>query len=90
MTKSKNKPLKFEQAIEQLEEIVEQIESGEVGLEECLERYERGMELKAQCEKILAAAQKKIATLTADDKGGLTVEGDVDNLDSDADEDVEE
>lgn len=65
----------FEQAIEQLERIVERVESGEVGLEQCLVEYERGMKLIARCKGVLDQAQKQIARLTADAQGNLREQG---------------
>ncbi len=74
MSKNKDKPLKFEEAVEQLEAIIEQIESGQVGLEESLARYEQGMKLIAQCRGVLAVAEKKIAELSVDAEGKLRVD----------------
>ena len=75
MGKSKEKTVRFEQAIEQLEELIDRIESGEVGLEESLAQYEQGMKLIVQCKQILSKAEKKIAKLTLDDQGRLKVPG---------------
>ena len=71
MAAKKDKPLKFEDAIEQLETLIEQIESGEAGLEKSIESYEQGMKLVSRCKEILSTAEKKIAELTTDDKGNL-------------------
>ncbi|MEM9418888.1 MAG: exodeoxyribonuclease VII small subunit [Planctomycetota bacterium] len=57
----------FEQAIDQLEELIEQIESGEIGLEDALKRYEDGTKLIQRCRSILDSAEKKIAELTSED-----------------------
>lgn len=77
MTKRTAQPdkLGFEDAIEQLEALIEQIESGEIGLEESLKRYEQGSALIKRCQAILDQAQMKIAELTARPDGGLTIEG---------------
>ena len=56
----------YEQAVAELETIIEKIESGEIGLEESLKHYEQGMKLLCQCKDILDAAEKKIATLAVD------------------------
>ena len=71
MGKSKQKAIRFEQAIEELEELIDRIESGEVGLEESLAQYEQGMKLIVQCKQILSKAEKRIAKLTLDDQGRL-------------------
>lgn len=60
---SKKKSPDFEAAIDQLEILIEQIESGEIGLEESLKRYEDGSKLIQHCRTILDSAEKKIAEL---------------------------
>jgi exodeoxyribonuclease VII small subunit len=66
--------LSFEDAVEQLETLIDQIESGEIGLEESLKRYEQGCALIKRCRAILDGAQATIAELTAAPGGGLTVQ----------------
>jgi len=61
----------FEEAVEKLEEIIDRMESGEVGLEECLVHYEQGTKLVKHCRAVLDKAQKKIVELKADDNGDL-------------------
>ncbi|AQT69742.1 Exodeoxyribonuclease 7 small subunit [Anaerohalosphaera lusitana] len=58
--------LTFEQSIENLREIVEHIERGEVPLQESIEQYEQGMELIKHCRTILAGAEKKIEKIAAE------------------------
>lgn len=55
--------LSYEQAVEQLEEIVERIESGEIGLGDSIAQYERGVRLIARCRAVLDQAEQKIAEL---------------------------
>lgn len=76
--KTDDKPVKFEDAIEQLEQIIERIESGEAGLEECLGQYEQGMKLIQQCRTILTRAEQRIAELAPDESGQLQAEGERD------------
>jgi exodeoxyribonuclease VII small subunit len=71
MPKPSDKQPKFEEAIEQLESIIDRIESGEVGLEECIAQYERGMKLVGRCQAILDKAQQRITELTTDADGKL-------------------
>ena len=52
--------LTFEEALQQLETIAEQIEEGEIGLEESITKYEQGMALVKQCREILSKAEHKI------------------------------
>lgn len=56
--------LPFEKAMERLEAIVERIEQGEVGLEESVKEYEKGMALLARCRQILSQAEQKIEELS--------------------------
>ncbi len=52
--------LSFEQALAQLERIVQQLEAGEVDLEASIGLYEEGQRLKAFCEGKLKSAQARI------------------------------
>jgi exodeoxyribonuclease VII small subunit len=54
------KALSFEQALEALERIVDDLERGDVPLEQSIRIYERGEALKAHCEKLLKAAENKV------------------------------
>jgi exodeoxyribonuclease VII small subunit len=62
----------FEQAMAELESVVEQLEKGEVPLEESIGLYERGARLKAHCEKKLKAAEERVEKLTLDAQGQPT------------------
>lgn len=66
----------FEQAVERLEQIIDRIESGEVGLEDSLVQYERGMKLVGRCRTILDQAEKRFAELTTDEDGNLAIDQD--------------
>jgi len=61
-----SKPLSFEQAIDRLESMIDEIESGEVGLEDAIARYEQGQQLVTRCRTILDKAEQRIAELTPD------------------------
>ncbi|MEQ1755482.1 MAG: exodeoxyribonuclease VII small subunit [Micropepsaceae bacterium] len=52
--------LSFEQALQQLETIVQQLEKGQVPLEESIAIYEKGTALKAHCESKLRDAEARI------------------------------
>lgn len=68
-----SKPLSFEQAIEKLESMIDDIESGEVGLEDAIARYEQGQKLVKRCRTILNKAEQRIADLTPTDAPGTDV-----------------
>lgn len=67
-------PLKFEEALAQVERLVEELESGELSLEDALERYERGVRRLAACRKLLDAAEKRVDILRKSPTGELKVE----------------
>ena len=52
--------LSFEQALEQLEAIVGDLERGDVELEQSITAYERGEMLKKHCQQLLRAAEDKV------------------------------
>ena len=52
--------LSFEQALEQLESIVSDLERGDVELERSIAAYERGEQLKKHCQNLLRAAEDKV------------------------------
>ncbi|MBV8784121.1 MAG: exodeoxyribonuclease VII small subunit [Gammaproteobacteria bacterium] len=53
----------FEQALRELEGLVERLEHGDVPLEEALALFERGVALTRQCQASLSAAQQKVEIL---------------------------
>ena len=53
----------FEEALRQLETLAEQIERGEIGLEESISKYEEGMKLVARCRSILNTAEQRVQKL---------------------------
>ncbi len=66
--KSKTESLTYEQALGELESLIERIEKGEIGLEESLTEYRRGAALLKRCRGILETAEQQIEELTADER----------------------
>ena len=62
----------FEEALRSLEEIVGQLDSGEIDLDKAVEAYERGTNLKKHCEKKLKEAQLRVEKIEVDKEGELT------------------
>ena len=60
----------FEEALQALQEIVESLESGSLGLEESLARFEQGIGLLKTCNDVLEQAEQRIETLTGFDADG--------------------
>ncbi|MDQ7799144.1 MAG: exodeoxyribonuclease VII small subunit [Candidatus Edwardsbacteria bacterium] len=65
---------KFEKALARIEQIVDQMESGEIELDKALNLYQEGMELMAGCQATLEETQNKIKKITRDIQGRLKVE----------------
>ncbi len=53
----------FEQALSELENLVEQLESGELSLDQSLQQFKRGVELTRHCQGILKQAQQVVEQL---------------------------
>ena len=74
MAKKQNKnqldKMSFEDTIAKLENIVDQIESGQTPLEESLEQYEQGMTLISHCRDILKKCEDKIEKISNEAKRG--------------------
>ena len=61
--------MSFEQAMAELEAVVDQLDRGEVTLDESIKLYERGALLKKRCEQKLKEAEEKVAAITLDEDG---------------------
>ena len=67
------KQLSFEEALTELQSVVERLEAGNVTLEESLTLYERGMELIKLCNARLDAAERRVSAVT-DGPDGVSAE----------------
>lgn len=66
--------LSFEAALDELEGIVRDLETGKAPLEQSIDRYERGLALKNHCEKKLKEAQSKIEKIAIAPDGSIKTE----------------
>jgi exodeoxyribonuclease VII small subunit len=80
MTTKEEKKLSFEQALERLEQIVSQIEGGQVPLEDSIDQYAEGMNLLKTCRTILDSAEKKIQLLAKGEGDTLTPGGELEPI----------
>ena len=64
MTDTSPQDLSFEDALNQLEDLVEMMERGEMSLEDSLSSFERGVALTRRCEAALKAAEQKVEILS--------------------------
>ncbi|MEL6617346.1 MAG: exodeoxyribonuclease VII small subunit [Pseudomonadota bacterium] len=72
--------MSFEEAMAELEQVLGQLERGDVALDDSIKLYERGAALKARCEAKLKEAEEKVAAITLDADGnpaGLKPAGDL-------------
>lgn len=72
--------MSFEEAMAELEQVLGQLERGDVALDDSIKLYERGAALKARCETKLKEAEEKVAAITLDADGnpvGLKAAGDL-------------
>ena len=63
MANKKTDSFNFEQALEDLEELVTAMEEGELSLEESLQAFERGIKLTRECQTALKKAEQKVQVL---------------------------
>ena len=75
MGEIKIEDMSFEQAMNELENVVTSLEGSQIALDDSIAMYERGAALKAHCEAKLKAAEEKVAKITFGNDGqpaGLT------------------
>ena len=72
MTKKMPGEIDFEAALKQLEQIVEQLEAGDLPLERSLELFEQGVRLSRDCQKRLDEAERRVEILLKGEGGGYT------------------
>lgn len=72
------KTLNFEKALGELESIVEDMEEGELNLEDALKRFEKGIALTADCQQALQKAELKVSELVEKNNKLLEQDFDVD------------
>ena len=73
MDKKEDK-LNFEEAIRELEEIVLQLEKGELNLDDSMKKFEEGVSLSKRCSKYLEEAERKISILLKRENGTIAEE----------------
>jgi exodeoxyribonuclease VII small subunit len=73
MTNNETKTKSFESSLESLEQIVRQLEEGDLPLEKSLELFEQGIRLSRECQERLGQAERRIEVLLRDNQGRPTV-----------------
>jgi exodeoxyribonuclease VII small subunit len=69
MTNGPEQARSFEASLEALEQIVHQLESGDLPLEKSLELFEQGVRLSRECQERLSQAERRIEVLLRDNQG---------------------
>ena len=67
------KEVNFEESMENLEKIVEELEKGDLNLDDSIKKFEEGMKISKQCNEYLENAEKKI-TVLINENGNVTEE----------------
>lgn len=67
MTTAAKKNLNLEKAMGDLEQIVEQLEGGDLSLEKSLAQFEKGVKLSRECQAALTEAEQKVQILMGDE-----------------------
>ena len=62
----------FEQALKQLEQIVQELESGDMPLEKAIKKFEEGIQLSKFCNQKLDESEKKVTLLLQDSAGDVS------------------
>ena len=63
----------FEEGLQELQQIVQQLESGQLGLDAALQKYQRGIEVLKKCHNVLKSTERKIELLSGVDAEGNPV-----------------
>jgi len=67
------KQTNFETSMEQLEKIVQELEKGDLNLEDSIKKFEEGMKISKECNSFLENAEKRI-TVLINDNGNISEE----------------
>jgi exodeoxyribonuclease VII small subunit len=81
----KKQTFDFEAALTELESLIERMETGELGLEESLKAFERGVALTRECQGALKQAELRVQALTESAAGPVLAPLDEDEIEPDDD-----
>jgi len=62
----------FEEAMKQLEQIVQELEAGDLPIEKAMKKFEQGMQLSKFCSEKLDETEKRVTMLLQDSEGNIT------------------
>lgn len=72
-SKRPSAPRQFEAAVDEIEQIVQRLESGQLDLAQSLEQYSRGIDTLKECHQLLADAERRVTLLSGFDADGNPV-----------------
>jgi exodeoxyribonuclease VII small subunit len=73
MAAKKAEPVDFEHSLQELEQLVEKLEQGDLKLEEALQQFERGIRLVQSCQSALQTAERRVEQLLETDRGTVDI-----------------
>ena len=73
--------MEFEKNLKELEKLVDQMSSGDIGLDKVLKSFEKGMQLIKKCQQDLSRAEKKVEKLIKVHEDGKIETEDIDTSD---------
>ena len=82
-TKKKKQTSNFESSLAELESLVDEMEHGDISLEDSLKKFERGIELTRTCQEALQDAEQKVRMLVEKKQTDSLVDVDTDEDDQD-------
>lgn len=68
------KSMSFEEALDELEDIVRRLESGDIALDGAIQAYARGAALKTHCDQKLRQAEQRVSRINISDDGAVSAE----------------
>ena len=74
MNNNELEKLTFEEAMKELEKLVDSLDEGDISLDEAISAYDRGSQLKDYCQKKLHEAKMKVETIQSSDNFGTVPE----------------
>ena len=75
MAQAKSRQLDLEKSMAELEQIVEELETGELSLDKSLKQFEKGVKISRDCQTALEAAEQKLQILMGDELQDVDPEG---------------
>lgn len=69
---TRKKTTNFEDSLNELEQIVEALETGGLSLDESLKAFEKGVRITKDCQQALDKAEQKVSVLTRDSNGEIS------------------